>query len=187
MLDKLVDWLKDAIGWFKFAAVLHVYERGVLLRFGKLHSGSGGRFRPKGEVLEPGFYFHWPLKIEEVLSHHVVTDPVVMPEQSLTTKDQVSITLTPVVTFDVEDVRLLLLGVSTLEGALADSVSGVVSNMVLEREWDKIVDEDFAHEVEKKVRARAKRYGLKVTEVQFRDVSRCRTIRLIQGRTHSHE
>lgn len=185
----MVDFIRDFLIWFKCAGYLHAYESGILLRFGAPVAGSRLWWRPLGCVLVPGrLYLHWPFKVEEVLHHTVCSDPTVMPEQSVTTSDLQPVTLTPVITFEIEDVRQLLLGVSTLEAALNDSVCGVVTTMALKHTWAEIVADDFIHDVEKKVRARAKRHGLKVSEVAFRDMAKCRTIRLLQGhQAQAHE
>ena len=185
MLDKLVDFVISILGWFKCAQVVHAYERGVLLRLGApVNPWVSLPFRPRkgSAILEPGkLYLHLPLKLEETIHTHVVADPTVMPEQSVTTADGHAVTLTPVVTHEVEDVCQLLLGVSTLAAALSDATSGAVTTLALRHTWAELIADDFANEVAKKVRARARRHGIKVTDVQFRDLVKCRTIRLLHS------
>jgi modulator of FtsH protease HflK len=169
MLDRLVDLLIACARWFQFCVVVRDYEGGVCLRWGRYH-----------RLLGPGFHWLWPFHIEESLLCAVVLETKITQPQSLTTKDGVSMVISTVVTFTVSDPRTFLLGVFDAQNVIEDSTVGTVSRSVEDSDWDEIRADGWAEKLTITVRRRAKRYGIDVQNVQPADLTRSRSIRLIQ-------
>jgi len=170
VLDKLVDLILSSIRFFQFATIIRAYERGVVLRFGRFHREIG-----------PGFHWIWPFRIEEVLATNVTVETLNVGPQSLTTADDVSIVVLSVVTFTIADVRKFLLEVEAAKNVIEDSTFGIVSRMVGSKTWAEVKRPETAEEVTKIVRRLARRWGVDVLNVQFSDVTRSRSIRLISN------
>lgn len=169
MLDKLVDLLIACARWFQFCIIVRDYEGGVCLRL--------GRYK---RLLTPGFHWLWPFHIEEALLCNVVWETIITQPQSLTTKDGVGMVGSFVVTFMVYDPRLFLLEVFNALNVVEDSTMGNVSRMVEDSTWDEIRADGWAEKLTSMVKRRAKPYGVSILSVQPADLTRSRSIRLIQ-------
>ena len=172
MLDKLVDLLITCAQWFRFCVIVRDYEGGVCLRWGKFN-----------RMLEPGFHWLWPFGVEEVALCNVVLETRNTQPQSLTTKDGVSLVISTVVTYTVSDPRTYLLGVFDASNVIDDSTAGTVSRAVEDSDWVEIRGDGWAEKLTSTVRRRAKRYGVDIISVQPSDLTRSRSIRLIQAIT----
>lgn len=169
MLEKLIDALLSASRLFRVCVVMRAYERGVVLRWGRFHREVG-----------PGFHWLWPLNVEETLSANVVLETMDLGPQSLTTADEVAVVVRPVVTFTVDDVKKFLLEVDAAKNVIEDATCGILARLVIAATWDRVRSEEFQAEVLKKVRVAARKWGVDVTAVQFADLTRSRSLRLIQ-------
>lgn len=170
MFDKLVDLLVSFGRMFMFWTVLPAYCSGVILRFGVFHRLAG-----------PGFHWKWPFEIETVLSTNVVPETMMVGPQSLTTKDEVPLVISTVVTFSVSDAKVFLLDIEGANQVIEDATYGIVAHMILEHTWAELLNMDIANELTKTVRRQAKRYGVDIKQVQLADFTRSRSIRLVQG------
>lgn len=167
MLDRLIDLFLALYQSFIPWIILDEYERGVVLRLGRKH-----------RVIGPGFHWRWPFGIERYLYDSVVTNTACLAPQSLTTSDGVSIVVSAVITSHVTDVEKLLLECEDKDQALIDSAFGVIANLVSTHKWEEIHTERFAGKMTLHIKRKGARFGLAVESVQFRDVSKCRSIRL---------
>jgi len=167
MFDKLIEFLRNWIEFFSFVTIVDQFERGVVLRLGVLHRQAA-----------PGLRFFWPLKIEKVMTHPVTVDTQELGEQTLTTTDNVEVTITGVITFVVTDVEQILLHVQGEREALIDSAMGTIGVRVLRSAWAEVITEEFWNEVTKDVRRRAKKYGVDVQQVQFKDLTKSHSLRI---------
>jgi Membrane protease subunits, stomatin/prohibitin homologs len=172
MFEKFFDYLKEWLELFYFVHVVNCYERGVQLRWGKFY-----------RVLEPGWRFFWPLRIDQIIVSSVILDTEVLREQTLTTKDDASVTLRGIVSFEVEDVQKYLLEVKDRINALEDSACGVIGARVLRCAWQELITEDFWNAVTIEVRRNAKKYGIKIVQVQFQDLTKSWSLRLWNSST----
>lgn len=173
MLERALEWLERLADRLRFAVVLNEWERGVVLRLGRHHRTIG-----------PGFHWVLPFGVDQVVQDAVCTTVTKLSPQSLTTSDGHNVVVAATVTWEVSDVETLLLRVAHRDHALLDSAPSVIAALVRRTAWDALFSEEFAGEVTKKVRARAKRYGLHVQEVALRDCVRTRTLRLITSQAY---
>jgi regulator of protease activity HflC (stomatin/prohibitin superfamily) len=170
MIDKLIELLVTCWKFFQFCYVLNSYEQAVVLRWGKLN-----------RIASPGWRWNWPCAIERVFRHPVVTDTQPLGEQTLTTKDGVTVTVTGVITFCVADVEAVTLRVQGEKEALIDSASGEIGFAVVGADWPELVTEQFWNGVTIKVRRRAKRYGLEIESVRFKNLVRSNALQIFNG------
>ena len=167
MLDGLIGLIREWIELFYIFEVIHPYERGVKLRKGVFHSELG-----------PGWHWYRPFKFEQILSHPVVPDPQALGVQSLTTADGVRVNVRGVITYEVFDVKALLLEVTDAAGALVDSSMGTISTHVTGAQWEELRTPEFLRKAEIEIRRRAKKYGITILELQWQDLSRGPSLRL---------
>jgi regulator of protease activity HflC (stomatin/prohibitin superfamily) len=171
VFDRLIDLLIQFIKLFQFWCVVNEYRRGVRLRLGKFHA-----------VLNPGFHWMLPLNIDSAIWDNVVVETMRVKPQSLTTKDDVPVTVSSVVTFEIDDIKVFLLEVEGKNNVVEDSTYGATSAFIMKRTWQELVDmDDIGNELSKMVRRQAKRYGVNIISVQVSDLAKCRALRLING------
>lgn len=150
------------------------WQRAIILRFGKFHREIG-----------PGIELLWPFYIERPIKVNVVPETMLVGPQSVTTRDDVSVVLSVVVTFSIEEVRKFLLEIEGAHQVIEDSTFGVVSAFILSKTWGELQAIDVANELSKKVRQRAKAYGVNIVSVQICDITRSRSLRLMQSTHHN--
>jgi len=166
---------------FFFAFTLHADQRGVVLRFGRINREVG-----------PGFHWKFPFDIDEVYCREITPTVMVVGPQSLTTKDDVSVVISMIVTFRIEDVKVEIFEVQGSRAVIEDAMLGAVSSFVTKHTWgelrnaDQDLDSESPADIDKKAagiarvaRRRAKKYGVNIIDVQFVDVSKSRSLRLI--------
>ena len=132
-------------------------------------------------MADPGFHWLWPFKIEEALSTNVVPETMIVGPQSLTTKDEVGVVISTVVTFSIFDVKIYLLEIEGASQVIEDSTYGIVAHAVMDSTWPGLISMDLAGELSKSVRRYAKRYGVDIKQVQIADFTRSKSLRLIQS------
>lgn len=170
MFDKLIQLILDSLKLFMFFSVLRDFEGGVILRLGKYHRDA-----------KRGWNWMWPFNIEELFYCTIATQTKVIGPQSLTTKDDVCVVVSAVITFSVEDIKKFLLGVSHGHAALEDSSYGVIGDLVVASDWKSLLEQkDIAGKLETAVRRRAKKYGVNIEQLALADFTKSRSIRLMQ-------
>jgi regulator of protease activity HflC (stomatin/prohibitin superfamily) len=167
MFDKIASFLQQFAELFRCWVVIDEYERGVLLRL--------GRFKRE---LSPGIHWCVPFAVDRVLHDNVVTRTHTMHPQSLTTKDQITVSVTAVVTASIKHIRKALLEVENMDHALLDSCSAAITTHVATHEWTQLNGAETNETLTKVCRAQAWRYGIEIERVQLADFARCRVIRL---------
>lgn len=167
MLDRLFDFLLQFLSLFRFWAVIDTFDQAVLLRFGRVK-----------RVLEPGFHWVCPLALDEVLRDCVEPRSVRLPEQSLTTQDGVSVVLTAVVDWQIEDIRPALTRVENLDASVESAVAGVIGDIVAYTDWEVMQGDEFFEQLAVATRTRTKPWGVWVIRVQFADLTVARSMRL---------
>ena len=105
-----------------------------------------------------------------------------MREQTLTTRDGKQVTLRGVLTYRVVDARKYIIGVDGPESVINDVGSAVVAEVVPQCTLKQVLEsEEFNHDLLKKVRLRARRWGVQVDSFGLIDRVATRTYRFIGG------
>jgi len=107
MLDRLFDFIYSFLHLFQFWVVIDEFEEGVIKTLGvrRPRQKWWQIWRRKNCVVKGGWHWRWPLGIDEVLVDNVVPCVDEFDEQSLTTMDGKSITLTAVVMWSINDIQ----------------------------------------------------------------------------------
>ena len=165
MLDRLFDFIWSIVDLLFFVEIVDAYQGGVVLRWGKFH-----------REVAPGACFYIPFGVERVILASVVMDNARMAEQTFTLQDGVTITVVPVITYRVHNVRKHLLEVEDAEGSLQDAAAGVIRKVLTPHNWAEFVNpktsEEIEEEAQKAVRAEAFKWGVEILRVQFPDLVR---------------
>jgi regulator of protease activity HflC (stomatin/prohibitin superfamily) len=169
MLDRLIDLLVNFIDLFKFWEVVDIYELGVVLRWGRFH-----------RELNPGFHWKIPFGIEKVLTDVVVPTTLNLGPQSLTTKDNIAVVVSGIVTFQTSDVKKLLLEVESANHVLEDNAYGVIARYVITHSYQEITSIDAIDSIKREIRKASFKFGIEVTNFSFSDVTMARSYRLFQ-------
>jgi regulator of protease activity HflC (stomatin/prohibitin superfamily) len=167
-IAKLFELVGQFWGWLVPFAIIDEYQRGIVMRL--------GRYR---RTLEPGFHWVWPLGVERVIEQQVAWNTSALHDQSLTTLDGHQVSVSAVLTWRVHDVRKFLIDVMDQDAVLADVTYGAVARHVCASPWGQLTAPDALEVLAKEVRRRAFRYGMEVSQVQFANVTKSRSIRLL--------
>jgi len=168
MLDKLIQLVADFAQLFFVWTIVHPYQRAVVLRLGRF-----------SRVLGPGWHWVAPLRIEEALHETVTPRTTNLPTQTITTSDGVQISIAALVTWQVSDVRKLLLESAEHQEAMLDTAAGVLASSVMAVRWDDLASNEFARTLRTDIKKKAKKWGILVTDVQLTDLAKTRTVRLL--------
>lgn len=175
MFDKLIELIIEMIDKIIPFWVIPEYNNGVLLTFGKYT-----------KTLQPGF--HWKIPFaQEILTHHVVTSLMSIPQQSLTTKDGKQIVVKVVIKYKVEDVKPLLLEVFDSSDAISDITQAIVKKQIHIRTWEECLDEDIDNEIAKKLRVEVKKWGIYIENVTMTDIGITKSLRIYNDKTKNKE
>ncbi len=166
MFDRLIDVIvamgEACLPW----KVVRPWERGVLVRLGKYK-----------RVLEPGFHFIYPFRIDEVWDDAVVARTHTF-EGGTTTKDGKQIGYTCVVTFQIADIEKSTLRVHEVKDAVVDTCMGVVGVALSDATWEDVLHGRVGDELTKLCRARGWKWGIEIVGVQLAGASLVKNIRL---------
>lgn len=166
MLEKLIEILERVYDSLIPFYVMHVYQRGVLLRFGHFN-----------RVLEPGF--HWVIPcVDQVMALNCVLKTHRVPGLATTTKDGRQVGFDAVVSYRVSDIQKALLEVEDVQDALIDTCAGVIGSTLADNTWDQLLHGEAIDGLTKACRARGWRYGVEILQVQLTGLALVRTVRL---------
>ena len=167
MLDKLLELIIEFIEDILPFTVILYYNKGVRLRLGK----------PRG-VLEHGF--HWKIPFaDNIITHMVKPTTMNLVEQSVTTKDNVSVVVKAVIKYEVADVEKLLLEVNDPVDAIADMVQGIIREKIINRNYSELNDGVLTSEISRSAKIEAKKWGISILDITLTDLAQMRSIRLL--------
>lgn len=175
MFDKLFEIIFRFAAFFQFFMVLRVFQGGVILRLGKFH-----------RLAKLGLNWIWPFSIEEVHTTNTVIETMIIGPQSLITKDGKEIIVTTMATFRVIDAKVFLLEIEGANRVIEDSAFGEVAAWVTEQSYEELLKADITARLTTRLRKRARAYGVEIIRVQLVDLTKSRSIRLMQSVTNSY-
>lgn len=167
MFDKIIEFIISVWDKITFFQIVKQYQQGAWLRFGKLR-----------KIVDPGIYFKIPV-LDEIDCYHVLTTAMTLEAQSLTTKDDREIVVKAVIKYRTSDLSKFFTHVFDAVDAISDVSMGIIKGIVAKKTWEECKDEGLDNEITKKVRIEAKKWGLEVESVTLSDLSRMRSIRLL--------
>ena len=140
---------------------INEYERGILFSFGKF-----------ARVLAPGWHIILPV-IHSYSKIDVRTKAVDVPEQEAITKDNISIRINAVLYYNVFDASKAVLAVQNYNYAVAQLAQTTMRNIVGSVSLDELLTEreKLSQEICKIVDAATDPWGIKVENVELKDVA----------------
>ena len=166
---EIIQFIKDS--WYLITPVFFVDQTDEAVHL------CGGRFK---RIQKPGAHWKWPLW-DKIIKKTMVTTTVTADQQSLSTRDGHSIVVEAVIKYKIVDLEMFYTEIYDAVDALCDTTQGVVFEVIRDTDWEDCPTEDTQKAAAKKVRAKAKRYGIEIEEVTFSSMDRIRTIRLMSG------
>lgn len=169
MFDRLVEFIIQSIELFRFWIVLDPYEQGVLLRLGKFV-----------RVVEPGFHFIWPFRVDHVMFESVVPTTHSLGNESITTRDGRSVGFHAIITYKVHDIEKAMLKISDTDHAVRDACGGEVGRVLRDHDWcDIIGSAEILEKLTEACRKRGFKYGIEIMSVQLAGLALVKSIRLM--------
>jgi regulator of protease activity HflC (stomatin/prohibitin superfamily) len=171
VLDRLVDFVIQFASLFRFWVVLDPYEQGVLVRLGKFI-----------RVVEPGLTWKWPMNIDFVHVQSVVPTTHSLGNESITTKDGKGVGFHAIVTYQIRDIKKVMLEISDTDHAVRDACTGEIGRVLRDHAWHDIIgSEEILEKLTAACRKRGFRYGIEVMSVQLAGLALVKSIRLMQN------
>lgn len=168
MFDKIFDAI--ILCWERLSPleILHVYQLGVVLRFGVYHRSVG-----------PGLHWKWPIA-EEVITEVTVLTTMRLPTQTLTTSDDIQVEVGTMVKYEINDMKEFVSKVWDQKDVLGDTTMGAIQAQVASMTYADLrtAAASGADKVLKAVRAEVNKYGFTVKKITFTDIGRTRSLRL---------
>lgn len=167
MFDKLFELISQWLHAFVFWYVVDPYERGLLLRLGRLK-----------RILEPGFHWIAPFHVDRVLSENVVPRTERITGLATTTADGKSVGFDAIVTYRISDVEKALLEVEDLKDAIADSCAGTIGTNLSNAKWEDIRHGEAVEALTAACRKKGWKWGVEIQNVQLAGIALVRNLRL---------
>lgn len=175
MFDKLIEVILQFIDQILPFWIVKAYDNGILLTFGKYT-----------KTLKPGFHWKIPF-VQEIITHHIVTALLSIPEQSLTTKDGKQLVVKAVVKYKVDDIKPLLLEVFDSTDAISDVTQAIIKKQIHIRTWEECNNDDIDNEITKKLRVEVRKWGINVESVTMTDIGITASLRLYNDPTRKNK
>jgi regulator of protease activity HflC (stomatin/prohibitin superfamily) len=169
VFEKLLDFVAQFAGLFKFWEVVHPYEGGLVLRLGIYNRD-----------LHAGFNWVIPFGFEHTVTEYTVPRTARIHSMSTTTKDGRTVGFESVITWRINDLQKSLLEVSSLKDAIADCCMGVIGTELGESTWDEIVHGKTIEALTGACRKQGWKWGVEVIRVQLTGIAAAKNIRLLQ-------
>lgn len=167
MFERVFDFIASFWNVLRPWVVIDDYEGGVILRLGRYH-----------RELKPGLHWKLPLADVSVTTSTVITTMALRP-QTLTTRDDLTIVISAIVKYHIEDVRAYLLDIWDSADVLNDVTLGAIKEIVALVDYRDLQRKEIEDDVLNTVQKEAKKFGVDVHKVTFSDLGRVRSIRLI--------
>ncbi len=172
ILDKLIELITAWITYLVPMKIVGDDECGLIRRFGKFH-----------RLTQPGWNWKWPL-VETTMLVSAALESEVLREQTLTTSDGVQITVRPAIAYRVVDPKKYILDCGETVGLINDVGGCVVAEVLPKYTAQQVLhSDDFDGQLLRKVKSRAKRWGIEVDSFGLVERVKTRTYRLITGDT----
>lgn len=149
--------------------VTNQYEKGVVLRFGKYHRD-----------LVPGLSYKIPL-IEATIKIEAVQTTMHILPQTLTTADNISVTTSAVLQYEISDPKPFTVDVWEPRDAMNDIAMAEIKRAISGNEWVSLQGENIEKKILRRIRKQLQPYGVSIKRFGFIDIGRIRTIRIINS------
>lgn len=168
VVDRLIEVLLTVWRWIVPWAILPDDHLGLVRRFGVTH-----------RLMKPGWNWKYPL-VEQPMTECSALESTVLREQSLITRDGVSVTLRCVITYRVVDAKAWIVNVNDAQSVMNDAGCLAVAELVPEfNAVDVLHGRGFIRKLRRRIRERAAPWGAKVASVGLADRAEAPVVRVV--------
>lgn len=168
MNDFLNNLLQIIIRFLPRLSFIRPNESGVFLRL--------GHYR---KTVSEGWYVLLPL-IDDIISLVVMPQVINLPNQSVTTRDSVSVAVSGAIEYSITDAKKALLEVQNFDASLQNLAMGIISEYVNERTMADCLDiKSLQRAVLSGIRDAARGWGLKIHRFYLTDLVEHRAYRIM--------
>lgn len=145
-------------------AVIQPDEGGVFLR--------GGKYK---RTLFTGFYLKWPI-YDIVIKTPVKEQVINLPNQSITTKDDVLLAISGVIKYEIFDPKKAILNVQDYDESLQNLAMGTIASYVRRTSGDY---DDIEKEVLEELKMEADNWGIDILDFLITDFAEHKVFRIM--------
>lgn len=170
-------WIGQIVEWFgQFIPRREIIE--------PTHAGVKYVGGSKVVELRPGVHWYWPFWTK-FHTHPMVRQTVDLRSQAITTKDDKTIVVGGLVTFEVKDITALMVNTWNTDQTIRDVALTAIHDTLEKMDWRDIRKEQQLGVLKKllkdNVRKEVEKFGVRVLKVGLTDLAPARVIRLIQS------
>ncbi len=185
-LERVIDFVFDAWDYIRPWVIVDPYEQGLVLTFGRPY--KRGR---KGDMVitgvngwfNTGLHLKIPLAERESMAITAIRT-IRTSGQSLTTKDEMDVTVSTAMRFRITNVIPLLTEITEVDDVMRDSIAIVVADIITTRDWSELRNSSEISELFKQnIRKYLNPYGFKILQATFVDFTRAPVMRHIVPET----
>lgn len=167
MFQALIEYLTGIRDLVKPWVIVNDYERGIILRLGKYL-----------KRLEPGRTWKRPF-YDMPLVETVVMTTLRPGQQTITTFDKKEIVITPVIRYEIRDIKPYMLDMYDQKETIGDIVQGAIKSTIEKHNYSDVLSNDIESEVLRQVRKELNQYGIKIVKITFVDLAKMKSIRVL--------
>jgi regulator of protease activity HflC (stomatin/prohibitin superfamily) len=167
-LSALIGLIETIYEHITTVTVVRDWEGAIRLRFGRF----------KG-IVKPGLAWKIPL-VDEIHTCSIAVETIPTKSQSLMTADGISIFVSGAVKCNVVDPEKYIIRVKDVDNAISDLAQGAIKAEITKNTFAQCSETDIDNEISKKLRYKAKDWGVHVESVIITTFDKGKTIRLIQ-------
>lgn len=165
--EKLIDFIISLLSDFMPFYVVNVYEKAVVLRFGRIY-----------RIKDQGFYWKIPF-VDNPLYTIFVTTTIETPVQTLSTKDGKTVSVKSVVKYNIQDVQIYTESIYDATDAIVDLAQGHIMTSVNTADFSECQDiTTLSNTLTKKLRNEVKKYGIYIEQQTVTNFIETSNIRL---------
>ncbi len=134
-------------------------------------------------LISPGLYVYWPV-VTEIQTVQTNRQTLNLESQTLTTKDNIAVTVSVVVVYKVVDVIKALVETDDIDDTIGDVALRAAVPAIKDRRFDAIragLDKQVKTEITRSCRSALHPYGLKVVDCSIIDFAETSVYRIIGG------
>lgn len=170
----VIDYLARLVGGIAFWVVVLPWQQGLRVR-------AGRHARPLG----PGFYLKLPI-LDVVLVESVRRRSAMLPTQTLSTAEGVTVTVGAVISYAIGDLQQLYRSLHHAEDTIVQIAQGEIAIEVFSRRRGEADPAQLCEAVSRRLAEAFAPYGLVDVALRITDFAFPRAIRLIQDQRWSH-
>jgi membrane protease subunit HflK len=174
VFERLLDALINGWHLLRPFFIVRAFERGVVLRFGQFN-----------RELEPGLHWKIPF-VEEPIEFTACISTVRLPAQSLTTKDDVQVTIAAIVKYEIVSAKAYCVDIWDQHDVLADVTMGAIRRETATAVYATLVENPPETAILTAVRKEVNKYGFKIHAVTFTTFTRARPLMLLNQQALLH-